>query len=82
MTFHAEFTYTADQRERLLRFLQSDALKSQSEIRFKGVWIAAHTGTGYAIIETDSAAALYTISSQWADYGRLMIVPVVAASEI
>lgn len=82
MKFHVEFTYKSGDREKLLRYMTSEGLQSNGAVKFKGAWIAAQTGRGFAILETDDAAALYELSSQWVDYGELEITPVIAAGEI
>lgn len=82
MKFHVEFTYKSGDREKLLRYMTSEGLKSNGTVKFKGAWIAAETGRGFAIVETDDGAALYELCSQWIDYGELKVTPVIAASEI
>lgn len=82
MTFHAEFNYAPDQREKLLRLLHGDGLKVGAGLKVKGAWVAAQTGTGYALLETDDASSLYALCTQWTDCGRVTLTPVVAAADV
>jgi hypothetical protein len=81
MKFHVEFSYNSESREKALRFLKGDGLK-EGGLKVKGVWIAAQTGTGFAVVDTDDATALYALCSQWSDYGTLKVTPVIAGSEL
>lgn len=82
MMFHVEFTYSSGQREKLLRLVESEGLKANGPLKFRGAWVAAQTGKGFAIIETDDASALYDICSQWVDYGGIQLTPVISAKEV
>ena len=82
MKFHAEFTYAPDQREKLLRMLHGGGLKADGDLKVKGAWISAQTGTGFALLETDDAAALFQMCSEWSDFGQVRLTPVVAAADV
>ncbi len=82
MTFHVEFTYSSGEREKLLRFMGSEGVKGEGPLKFKGAWVAAQTGKGYAIIDTDDASALYDICCRWVDYGSVQLTPVISAGQV
>jgi hypothetical protein len=82
MTFHAEFTYAPDQREKLLRMLHNGGLKSDGELKINGAWISVQTGSGYAILETEDAATLYQLCSEWSDFGQVRLTPVLPAAHV
>ena len=75
-------TYTPDQREKLLRMLHNGGLKTDGDLKVKGAWISVQTGTGFALLETDDAAALYRMCSEWTDFGQVKLTPVLAAADI
>jgi hypothetical protein len=82
MTFHVQFNYQQQDRERLLRFLHQGGLETSDGVKLHGSWLSLQTGTGYAVLETDDASGLYELCSVWSEYGQLSISPVVPLSEI
>lgn len=82
MRFHAEFTYDSKEREKLFQFLNAGALKTDAALKIVGTWLAVETGTGFAIIETDDAQALYSLCAAWSEYGKAKVTPVVSVKEL
>lgn len=82
MKFIATFTYEADMRKNLLHFLKDGGLTSPKGLTVSSAWIAAQTGTGYALLETKDAAVIYEMCVSWSEYGTVTITPVVAVSDL
>ena len=82
MNFHIQFTYTCDEREKLLHFLSAGGLDADGELEFTGVWIAAETGTGFAVVKTRSLKSLANVCSQWSEYGTVKVTPVITREEL
>lgn len=82
MTFHVQFNYQPQDRERLLRFLHQGGLDTSDGIKFVGSWLALQTGTGYAVLETEDSSSLYELCAVWSEYGQLSVSPVVPLTEV
>lgn len=82
MTFHAQFTYEPRDREKLLRFLHQGGLDTDGHVKIASGWLAVQTGTGFAILETEDAGALYELCSVWSEYGAVSITPVVPIRQV
>jgi hypothetical protein len=80
--FHIEFSYRAEEREKLLSFLHGGGLAADGPLKVLGAWIAVQTGTGFALVETKDSRAFYQLCSVWSDYGQLKVTPVIEATEI
>lgn len=82
MKFHAEFSYTASDREKVLRLLHGGGLTSDSPLKILGSWVALQTGVGFAMIEAKDAKSIYDLASSWADFGQLKLTPVIEVENI
>ena len=82
MKFHVTFSLSSQDRDQVFRKLQTGALESESSVRLVSAWVAAQGGLGFAVVETDDAAALYRLCSTWNDAGDLDVIPVVSADEL
>jgi hypothetical protein len=82
MRFHVIFEYTSESREQLLQFVDTGGLKSDGPLKVLGAWIAAETGSAFAVIETDDAKALYQLCANWADYGHVHVSPVISVKDL
>ncbi len=76
MKFVIEFTYTTEEREKLISFLNSGALVPDGPVKVLGAWIAVQTGSGYAVLDTKDSKAMYELCSSWSEYGKLKVTPV------
>jgi hypothetical protein len=81
MKFHVHFTYESQDREKVLRFLESGGLSSDA-VKVKGAWIAAETGFGFAILEADDAKPLYELCAEWSEYGQLQLTPLISVRDL
>ncbi len=77
MKFVIEFTYSTEEREKLLNFLQTGALTPDGPVKVLGAWVAIQTGNGYAVIDTKDSTAMYQICSSWSEYGQVKVTPVI-----
>jgi hypothetical protein len=82
MTFHVQFDFQPQDRERLVRFLHQNERSAADGVKFAGRWLAIQSGTGFAILETDDAGAIYALCSAWSDYGQVNVTPVVHARDV
>lgn len=81
MLFHVEFQYDPSEREKVLNFLQSGALKPDGHVKVVGAWIAMETGSGYAILDSKDGNAVFQLCSAWTEYGQLRLTPIVNAAD-
>jgi len=82
MRFHVEFTYSSSSRDKVLRLLRDRGLNPGNNLKILQAYVAIATGTGYVIVDTNKAAALYEACSAWSDIGQLKVTPVIEVDEI
>ncbi len=82
MRFHVILEYPSESREKLLQLVGSGALHAEESIKVVGAWIAAETGSAFAVMETNDAKALYAICSNWSEYGTVHVTPVISVKEL
>ena len=82
MLFHVELEYRSEAREELIRFLAAGALQTEEPLKMVGSWVAAESGTGYAIIETPDARTLYSFCATWSEYGCVKVTPLLSTKEL
>lgn len=82
MKFHVEFTYRAEEREKLLNLLQVGGLPAEGPVKVLGAWIAIQTGAGFAMVDTHDSRAFYELCSTWSEYGQIKITPVIDVASI
>jgi hypothetical protein len=82
MRFHVTFEYPSESREQLLQFIETGGLQPDGPLKIVGAWIAAETGSAFAVIDTDDAKALYQLCSNWSDYGSVRVTPVIGVKEL
>jgi predicted DNA-binding protein (UPF0278 family) len=82
MKFHVEFVYSPSNRDNLKHFLNADGLAAEGSLKIEGAWVAAQTGTAYAIVSARDAKSIYEMSSSWAEYGDLTITPILAVADL
>lgn len=82
MRFHVIFEYPAESREQLLQFVGTGGLQSDGPLKVAGAWIAAETGSAFAVIDTDDAKALYQLCANWSDYGSVHVTPVIGVKDL
>ena len=82
MKFVIEFTYNTEEREKLIKFLQSGALDPDGSVKVVGAWIAVQTGSGYALLDTKDSKAMYQMCSSWSEYGKVRVTPVLDVAGI
>jgi hypothetical protein len=57
-------------------------LNPGNNLKIMQAYVAVATGTGYAIVDTNKAVALYETCSAWSDIGQLKVTPVIEVDEI
>ena len=82
MQFHVEFKYRPEEREKLIRFLDAGFLQTEELLKIVDAWIAVETGTGYVIVETTDAKSLYSLCSNWSEYGCVKVSPLLRVKEL
>lgn len=82
MTYHVQFSYSPQDRERLLRFLSQGGKELASGVKMIGRWLSVQTGTGFVVLETDDAAGLHELCGTWSEYVQLTVTPVVEAEKV
>jgi hypothetical protein len=82
MRFHVILEYPSESRENLLKLVETGALHAEETIKVIGAWIAAETGSAFAVMETNDARALYGLCSNWSEYGTVHVTPVISIKEL
>ncbi len=82
MRFHVIFEYPSESREKLLQLVETGGLQTDGAIKVIGAWIAAETGSAFAVMETNDAKALYALCSNWSEYGTVHVTPVISVKEL
>jgi hypothetical protein len=65
----------------MARFKQEDP-KPPASVKTLGRWVGVAGMEGFSLYETDDAAALWKLSSKWADLIDVQVIPVLTDEEV